>query len=244
MPVPAASAAAAPALNPAPVEAPPSITPLRALRLSVEPRPAYDLIKRAIDVLLAGTVLILGMPIWLCVALAIKLDSNGPVLFKGTVWGKDCKPFRYYKFRSMRSGGSDDAHRQFIENYVTRNEAHEHDGHRSFKFVGDNRITRVGRFIRKVSIDEIPQLFNVLRGEMSIVGPRPPLEYEYELYNDWSKQRLAVLPGLTGYQQVYARHTASFTEKVEMDLAYIRSRSLKLDLRIIVKTVPNAFKGQ
>jgi lipopolysaccharide/colanic/teichoic acid biosynthesis glycosyltransferase/glycosyltransferase involved in cell wall biosynthesis len=242
--VPMSSAATARALNPAPAEVPQTIAPLRPLRLTVEPRPTYDLIKRVLDVFIAGSVLIFGMPLWLLVALWIKLDSNGPVLFKGTVWGKDCKPFRYYKFRSMRTSGSDDAHRAFIEGYVTKNAAHEVNGHKSFKFVGDNRITRVGRFIRKVSVDEIPQLFNVLRGEMSIVGPRPPLEYEYELYNDWPKQRLAVLPGLTGYQQVYARHTASFTEKVEMDLAYIRSRSLKLDIRIIFKTIPNAFKGQ
>ncbi|GAC1417836.1 MAG: exopolysaccharide biosynthesis polyprenyl glycosylphosphotransferase [Actinomycetota bacterium] len=208
-------------------------------------RPLYEITKRLIDIVVSSLVLVLGAPIWLAVAFLIKMDSRGPSLFKGTVWGKDCKPFTYYKFRSMRIDGPDHGHRTFIEQYVKTGEGVAADnGKQVFKFVADSRITSIGRIIRKLSIDEIPQLVNVLKGQMTLVGPRPPLEYEYELYDEWAKQRLAVRPGMTGLQQTYARHSAAFTEKVEMDLAYIRDRSLWLDLTILVKTIPAAFKGE
>jgi lipopolysaccharide/colanic/teichoic acid biosynthesis glycosyltransferase len=175
---------------------------------------------------------------------AIKLDSPGPALFRNTVIGRNAVPFTYFKFRSMRIDSGDDEHRAFIEKYVRENGGTESDGQMIFKFVGDRRVTRIGRFIRKLSFDEVPQLINVLRGEMSIVGPRPPLRYEYELYDGYAKQRLAVMPGLTGLQQVEARHTASFSDKIEMDLDYIRRRSLWLDISIMLKSIPAALKGE
>ncbi|MFN2640407.1 MAG: sugar transferase, partial [Actinomycetota bacterium] len=210
----------------------------------VEPKPVYDILKRLLDVVVASIVLVLGAPIWLTVALAIKLDSPGPALFRNTVIGKDGVAFTYFKFRSMRIDSGDDEHRAFIEKYVRENGGTQSDGQMIFKFVGDRRVTRIGKFIRKLSFDEIPQLLNVLRGEMSIVGPRPPLRYEYELYDGYAMQRLAVMPGLTGLQQVEARHTASFSDKIEMDLDYIRRRSLFLDIMIMLKSIPAALKGE
>ncbi|HVL91221.1 MAG TPA: sugar transferase [Actinomycetota bacterium] len=221
-----------------------TVTPMS---VTVRPKPVYEIVKRIVDVIVATLILVVGAPLWLLVTLAIKLESRGPALFKGTVWGKDGVPFTYYKFRSMRVEDADDGHRKFIEEYVKRG-IHggvvSEEGKQVFKFVGDSRITRVGRLIRKLSIDEIPQLVNVLKGDMTLVGPRPPLGYEYELYDEWAMQRLVVRPGMTGLQQTYARHSASFTEKVEMDLAYIRDRSLWLDFTILLKTIPAAFKGE
>ncbi|MGH2830098.1 MAG: sugar transferase, partial [Actinomycetota bacterium] len=235
--------------RPIAVVTPPEPEPSRAPTSVGEPhvvpdKPLFEAIKRVIDMGVAAAVLVLGAPLWLLVACAIKLDSRGPVLFKGIVWGKECEPFLYYKFRSMRVDGADDGHRRFIQDYVRSGTGVAHGEKTVFKYVGDPRITRIGRLIRKFSIDEIPQLVNVLRGEMSLVGPRPPLQYEFELYDDEAKKRLSVRPGMTGLQQTYARHSASFAEKVEMDLAYIRDRSLRLDLAILLKTIPAAFKGE
>ncbi|MCA1830347.1 MAG: sugar transferase, partial [Actinobacteria bacterium] len=203
----------------------------------VRPRPLYDATKRALDLLIALSVLILGSPLWLLIAILIKLESQGAALHRGIVVGKDAKPFRYYKFRSMRIDGDDKAHRRFIERYVRENGGHEHDGEIVYKLLGDDRITAVGRWIRKFSLDEIPQLWNVVRGEMSIVGPRPPLDYEFEHYDEQAKMRLVVKPGITGMQQVWHRHSASFDEKLRMDMDYISRRSLWLDVKLIAHTL-------
>jgi lipopolysaccharide/colanic/teichoic acid biosynthesis glycosyltransferase len=140
----------------------------------------------------------------------------------------------------MYFNNDDKQHRQFIKQYV-QNTA---NGNRPlYKLTGDKRVTKVGQFIRRLSLDEVPQLWNVLRGEMAIVGPRPPLPYEYELYNSWSKQRLAVLPGITGLAQVRARNKASFQQMVEIDLEYISHRNLGLDLQIMICTPLVMLKG-
>jgi lipopolysaccharide/colanic/teichoic acid biosynthesis glycosyltransferase len=206
-------------------------------------KPLYDLAKRVMDVLLATAVLVLGLPIWICVAIAIKLESPGSVLHRGIVYGKSCEPFTYYKFRSMRADGCDAEHRKFIERYVRDNGGHEMNGETVYKLMGDARVTAVGRLIRRLSIDEIPQLINVIRGEMSIVGPRPPLDYEYELYDERAKGRMAVLPGITGLQQVEARHDASFEDKLRIDNEYVRHRSILLDVSILLRTIPAALRG-
>lgn len=227
-----------------PAFAPPIPLPRFRPRTDVfRPRPLYDLAKRVMDVVLATAILILGLPIWICVAVAIKLESPGPVLYRGIVYGKSCEPFTYYKFRSMRSDGCDAEHRKFIERYVRHNGGHEMNGQTVYKLMDDARVTAVGRFIRRMSIDEIPQLINVLRGEMSIVGPRPPLDYEYELYDERMKSRMAVLPGITGLQQVEARHDASFEDKLRIDTEYVRHRSILLDLTILIRTIPAALRG-
>lgn len=223
---------------------PSAVSVVMPMPAAVEHKPRYEAVKRLMDIVLATLVLLAGMPLWVLTALLIKLDSPGAVFFKGTVWGKDCKPFTYWKFRSMKTDGGADGHKDFIASYLNDEGISGHNGKTVYKFVGDARITRIGKLIRKFSIDEVPQLMNVIKGDMSLVGPRPPLQYEYELYDDWAKQRLVVRPGLTGLQQTYARHSAAFTEKVEMDLAYIRDRSLMLDLTILLKTIPAAFKGE
>ncbi len=210
---------------------------------AVAPKPFYDALKRAMDILGSVAVLAVGLPLWILIAIAIKLESPGPVLHRGTVVGKGCRPFTYVKFRSMRIDGDDAAHRKFIERYVRENGGHEHDGEVVYKMMGDSRITAVGRWIRKFSLDEIPQLLNVLRGEMSLVGPRPPLDYEFEHYDERAKQRLAICPGITGMQQVWHRHTASFEEKLALDMKYVRDRSLWLDVKLLLHTIKAALSG-
>lgn len=232
----ATAVAAMPLASPSITHAPATLfAPLR-----VEPfvqKPGYDLCKRALDLALGLAIIVLGLPLWLFIAIMIKLESPGPVFFRGVVYGKHCAPITYFKFRSMRIDGDDRAHRRFIERYVRENGGHEVDGEVVYKLLGDERITAVGRWIRKFSLDEIPQIINVLRGEMSFVGPRPPLDYEYELYNDIAKQRLQVLPGITGMQQVWSRDQCSFEQKLNLDMRYIRSRSVWLDLKLIAHTI-------
>jgi exopolysaccharide biosynthesis polyprenyl glycosylphosphotransferase len=186
-------------------------------------------LKRAIDVVVAGLVLLVGAPLWLLVALAIKIDSRGPVFFKQQRVGKDGKLFLLYKFRSMRA----DADRE-LARLRQMNEA----GGPLFKIKADPRRTRTGKLIRRTSIDEIPQLLNVLRGEMSLVGPRPALPSEVEAYDLWERGRLEVHPGLTGLWQVRGRSQLDFDEMVLLDLYYIENWSLRLDMQILLQTLP------
>lgn len=224
----------------------------------------YEWAKRVIDVSVSVFVVVLFLPVWVLIALIIKLTSRGPVLFQNVVIGQHGKPFTYYKFRTMFHNCSDAEHRRFLRRFVMKGEAYREfetetekgedsgnpneasppgaDG-RVYKLIQDPRVTPFGRFLRKSSLDEIPQMINVLRGEMSLVGPRPPIWYEYEMYGDWEKQRLAVKPGITGLYQVTARNRVPFQEMVRIDLDYIRRRSLSLDLWIILKTVEVVVRG-
>ncbi len=182
----------------------------------------YAAAKRALDVAVVLIVLIVGLPIWLLLALLIKLTSPGPVFYRGTVVG----------------GGDNTAHKQWLEQFVKQDAAFAEDesGKKVFKVVNDPRITSVGRILRKLSLDEVPQMLNVLTGDMSLVGPRPPVPYEYQHYDDYARQRLSVPPGITGLYQVTARSQVGFSGMVAIDLDYIRRRSLWLDLQIMVKT--------
>lgn len=211
---------------------------------------AYELAKRALDVSVAALVLAGLAPLWLLLAGLVRLTSPGPALYRSTVIGRHGRPFTYYKLRTMVVGGDDTVHRRFIAGYVQSDrpftaEADPATGQRRevYKVVGDRRVTLLGRWLRRTSLDEAPQLINVLRGEMSLVGPRPPVPYEYELYDDWARQRLLVRPGITGLAQVQARGTASFSAMVALDLAYIRQRSLRLDLRILLATPRAMLRG-
>jgi lipopolysaccharide/colanic/teichoic acid biosynthesis glycosyltransferase len=217
----------------------PEVGPLDACGLPLRDRGLevraglYEPIKRVVDVCVACALLVLLSPLLVIAAVAIKVTSRGPVLYRGTVIGRYGEPFTYYKLRTMRVDADDAVHRQFIEGYVTA-----HETTRSlYKLTEDPRVTAVGRILRKTSLDEVAQMINVIRGEMSIVGPRPPVPYEFRLYNDYHKQRLAVLPGITGLAQVRARSRVSFEEMVEMDLEYIRRRSTLHDLLIMLRTV-------
>lgn len=193
------------------------------------PRAGYHFIKRAFDIVSSAVGLIVLSPLFFVVSLLIVLDDpKGSPLFTQVRVGKDGKEFKFYKFRSMVV----DAEAQ-LGSLIDRNEM---DGP-VFKIKDDPRITRVGRFIRKTSIDELPQLWNVLKGDMSIVGPRPPVPREVRQYTDYQMQRLSVTPGLTCYWQVRKeRNQCSFEEWVEMDLRYIRKQSIGTDLKIILKT--------
>ncbi|MFP4522534.1 MAG: sugar transferase [Fibrobacterota bacterium] len=188
--------------------------------------------KRIIDLILGFTGILITALLFLPVAAAIKLDSPGPVFFKQNRVSKNGKIFRFYKFRTMFTGSS------FTPEEMDRlNEAH----FPLFKMKNDPRITRTGKFLRKYSIDEFPQFWNVLKGEMSIVGPRPPLVHEVENYNEHQKKRLSVKQGITGLWQVSGRSNVYFDRMVNLDIYYIENRSLWLDIKIILKTIPEIF---
>ena len=184
--------------------------------------------KRALDVVLAALLLILLLPLLGAIALAIKLESRGPVLFVQRRRGLHAVPISVWKFRTMVA----DAERRRDELLATSEDPHW------LKLSRDPRVTRVGRFLRLTSLDEIPQLVMCLRGEMSLVGPRPLSESEYRYVPDWARVREEVLPGLTGAWQVRGRTRLSFTEMLELDCAYVRDWSLGLDLSLLARTVP------
>ncbi len=191
-------------------------------------------LKRVVDVVGAGILMIVLAPVAALLAIAIKLDSSGPVVFRQERVGLHGRCFNVLKFRSMCS----DAEQQLDE----LREHNEINGH-AFKLAADPRITRVGRFLRRSSLDELPQLMNVLRGQMSLVGPRPPLPSEVAHYDTWHRRRLSMKPGMTGLWQVRARHSPEFDHWVAQDLEYIDSWSLWLDFKIIARTVPAVIGG-
>ena len=213
------------------------------LRRSLIRNGAYWFSKRCIDVCLALLVLTLLSPLWLIIAVVIKLTSRGPVLYveKREV-GKDGKIFTLYKFRTMYNGNDNSQHKRIVKELIKDGNAPTviEDGNgqhkKIYKVINDPRVTPVGRILRRLGLDEVPQFINVLRGEMSVVGPRPALYYEYELYEDWHKNRLSVLPGITGLYQVTARSAVTFDQMVRIDLEYIEKRSLWLDLKIMLLT--------
>ncbi|KIP20462.1 putative colanic biosynthesis UDP-glucose lipid carrier transferase [Anoxybacillus ayderensis] len=195
----------------------------------VNDKKSYLIAKRTMDIIGAMIGLISLSWLFLIVAVLIKLeDPKGPVFFKQIRVGKDGKQFYMYKFRSMVT----DAEKRLKE-LLKYNEV----SGAMFKMKNDPRVTKIGKFIRKTSIDELPQLWNVLKGDMSLVGPRPPLPREVEQYTEYDKQRLLVTPGCTGLWQVSGRSNVGFKEMVELDLQYIRNRSILLDVKIIFKTV-------
>jgi exopolysaccharide biosynthesis polyprenyl glycosylphosphotransferase len=196
-------------------------------------------VKRMMDVVGSLAVLILFSPLFLLVALLVKLTSKGPILFKQERLGQFGKTFNCLKFRSMRVNNDLKIHREFMKRVISgQHNGHAHGGPTPvYKMTSDPRITRIGRFIRRTSLDELPQFINILRGEMSLVGPRPPLAYEYEEYDIWHRRRvLEVKPGLTGLWQVRGRSRVRFDDMVRLDLQYARGWSLWLDVRILLET--------
>ena len=198
---------------------------LRPVRLSGRQAVA----KRTFDIVVGGIAVILSSPLWITAALLIKLTSRGPVLFKQERVGRNARPFTMYKFRTMVQGAE-----ALLAQLEDRNEA----SGPLFKIREDPRITRVGRLLRRYSIDELPQLLNVLKGEMSLVGPRPPLAREVAIYEDWHRGRLEVKPGITGLWQVGGRSELSFDDYVRLDLFYIENWSISYDLYLLGKTIP------
>jgi exopolysaccharide biosynthesis polyprenyl glycosylphosphotransferase len=210
-------------------------------RQSCESAKTSSAAKRMMDVSGSAVALLLLTPVLLTIAALIKLTSKGPVLFKQTRIGQNGKEFTFLKFRSMYVNNDPSIHQEYIRKLIAQ-KLDGADG--TYKIKNDPRVTRVGRFLRKTSLDELPQFINVLKGEMSLVGPRPPIPYELENYSLWHRRRVfEARPGLTGIWQVAGRSRTTFDEMVRMDLRYIRQRSLWLDVKILVKTPFAVFRG-
>jgi len=211
--------------------------------------------KRLMDLVIATPLLVLLLPLMFLIAILIKLDTPGPALFVQqrvgarrrsesgrTNW--KVESFCVFKFRSMVADADQTVHQAHIKAFVDGRIAASDTDTSSFKLKGDPRVTRVGRILRKTSLDELPQLFNVIKGEMSIVGPRPVPTYEVAEYQAGHHERLAALPGITGLWQVKGRSQVSFEEMVAMDIDYVRSRSLWMDMKILFQTVPAVLSGR
>ena len=213
-------------------------------------RVGYLVAKRLLDITLSAVALVLLAPLFLIIAIAIKLDSPGPVIFvqkrvRGGQDPNDPHPernvFDFYKFRSMYVDADQSLHRRYVLEYINGNtqKINNGDSHKPlYKMRNDPRVTRVGRLLRRTSLDELPQLYNVLKGDMSLVGPRPALPYEVEQYDAFHRQRLIPQAGLTGLWQVSGRTTLTFEEMVRLDIEYLQKRSFWFDLKILLKTLP------
>ena len=199
----------------------------------------YPMAKRTIDIVLSLGCLVVLSPIMLIAWVLVVATSKGPGLFRQSRVGRDLQPFDMLKFRTMRVGTSDEAHRAYVHSLLS-GKAQCVDGFYKLK---DDRTTRVGRFLRQTSFDELPQLINVLRGDMSLVGPRPALPWEVELFPEWSSSRYSVPPGITGLWQVSGRNARTMLEGLQMDVEYVQRRSLSLDIAIIAKTIPVVLRG-
>lgn len=203
-------------------------------------------VKRAMDVAGSAAALLLFSPVYAAVAVAIKLTSKGPVVFKQERLGQYGKSFTVLKFRTMRTDCDSRIHQEYVNQFISGQVNGEAtDGSKPvFKIQKDPRITSVGRFLRKTSLDELPQFWNVLRGDMSLVGPRPPIAYEFRAYDVWHRRRvLEIKPGITGLWQVEGRSRTRFDDMVRLDLKYARGWSLWLDLKIIVQTPAAVLTG-
>jgi undecaprenyl-phosphate galactose phosphotransferase len=203
-------------------------------------RGGWRMAKRAFDLFGALAIITLLSPVLLVLAIGVKMSSPGSVLYRQERIGKRGRRFTFYKFRTMVDGHEDAAHRDYVTEFVRGGgEATvDSNGRKVYKVTDDERVTSFGRFLRKTSLDELPQLINVVKGEMSLVGPRPCLPYEWELYKSWQKKRLAVTPGMTGLWQVTGRSSVSFDDMVLLDLHYITNWSFTWDVSLILQTVP------
>lgn len=230
-------------------------------RISSSDRPAYHVAKRILDVVLVSLVLLLAAPVLLMLAALIKMDSPGSIIFAqqrlggrpvrtegGQSWV--LRPFTMYKFRTMHWDADHVLHREYMEAYLSGDERRllglrpgRKEGD-SYRPINDPRVTRVGAVLRKLSLDELPQLWNVLKGDMSLVGPRPPVPYEVRLYEQHHLQRLAALPGITGWAQVRGRSAVGFKEMLRLDLEYLERRSILFDLKVLMLTIPAVVSGK
>ncbi len=207
-------------------------------------RKGYQVAKRLLDLTLSLLILPFALIIMFVCAVAIALDSPGPVLFVQTRVGKGGHRFKLYKFRTMYENCDAEGHRAFMKAFINGQVDDLAAEKTVYKPFSDRQLTRVGRILRKTSLDELPQLFNVIRGEMSLVGPRPNVPWEVEEYRGWHKERLEVLPGITGLAQVRGRSGLRFDQIVHYDIEYIERRSFKMDLQILWWTVVSVLAGK
>ena len=222
----------------------------------------YYFLKRCLDVTVVLLSLLLIAPLMVLIAVIVKLDSPGPAIFiqkrvgakrsfNGSSWFWEPVSFNMYKFRTMKTGASSKIHHEFMKAYIQGNEA-KLDHIRSerkkekarYKITNDPRVTKLGLFLRKSSLDELPQLINVLKGQMSLVGPRPAIPYEVEIYKQWHHQRLETMQGITGLWQVKGRSQTTFDDMVNMDIEYIQNQSIWQDIRLLMLTVPASIWGK
>jgi lipopolysaccharide/colanic/teichoic acid biosynthesis glycosyltransferase len=204
----------------------------------------YELVfKRVLDMALALVALALLWPVMLIIAVLIRHDSPGPAIFIQTRIGKRGRPFRIYKFRTMKQNLDSSAHKKYMQAFVRGDIGKESAGCVIYKPFSKSQVTPIGHFLRKTSLDELPQILNILKGEMSLVGPRPNVPYEVEAYKEWHQERLSVLPGITGLAQIKGRSAIDFDSIARYDIEYARRMSLGLDLRIMVATVRSVFNG-
>jgi lipopolysaccharide/colanic/teichoic acid biosynthesis glycosyltransferase len=209
--------------------------PFRSVSINANYLPVKRILDIAFTLLVSPFILFIGILIALC----IKIDSRGPIFFRQKRIGQDGVEFEMLKFRSMYVNSDQNAHHEKIVKYMNGEKLNEDTTETmSYKVVNDPRITKIGRIIRKTSLDELPQFWNVLQGKMSLVGPRPPLPYEVELYGQYENLRLLGKPGLTGTWQVYGRSRVTFQNMIEMDLDYLEHQTFWLDLKLILLTVP------
>jgi exopolysaccharide biosynthesis polyprenyl glycosylphosphotransferase len=203
-------------------------------------------LKRILDVAGASIGLILLSPFFLLLSLAIKATSRGPVLFRQNRVGQDGKSFIFYKFRSMRADSDQSIHRRYWQGFHEKGlqGGVDKSGGRVYKLTDDPRVTGLGRLLRRWSLDELPQLFNVLKGQMSLVGPRPCLAYEWDSYKEWQKRRLDVTAGITGLWQVSGRSKVTFDEMALLDIFYAANWSLAMDVKLILRTIPAVINGR
>jgi lipopolysaccharide/colanic/teichoic acid biosynthesis glycosyltransferase len=203
----------------------------------------YPVFKRVAATIAALVLLILLAPLFLALTLAIRLDSPGPALFRQMRIGKNGKPFTFYKFRSMYQDIDRSAHEAFLKEFVKGNVQEGAEDPNFFKPAQTNQITRVGRLLRKTSLDELPQLLNIIKGDMSFIGPRPNVPAEVDAYSEWHKRRLGTLPGVTGWAQIHGRSSIPFDQIVRYDIEYVENESFVLDLKILLSTVPTVLRG-
>ena len=201
-------------------------------------RPRTLVVYRALDLLIASIALIFAAPLLALACLAIRLERSGPAIFRQARLGRDKRPFTMHKLRTMRQQADPDVHKRYVEQLISGEQVTHVDenGRELYKLASDDRVTRVGRFLRKTSLDELPQIFDVLRGHMSLVGPRPVIPYEAALYPPDYERRFAVKPGLTGLWQVSGRNERTYREMVELDIAWAERQSIGLYLSILVQT--------
>ena len=202
----------------------------------------FNPIKHGLDALITLPLAILLLPVFLLIALAVKLTSEGPVFYKPDAIGRHGNIFKMYKFRSMRIDSSCDIHKDYVTKLIKGEIGQKGTDGQTLKITDDPRITPVGKLLRRFSLDELPQLINVLKGEMSLVGPRPCLPYEYEQYEEWHKKRVAVRPGITGVWQVAGRSEVAFEDMILLDLYYIYNRSVLLDFQVLMETANAVLK--